>query len=122
MNKIKILNIVLVIFLIVDVLHFFIYRFNSVKSNLMEGAHEISRTTFIKWGLCLLAIIALLFVKKQKTASYLLVITGIGMIWLFIVDGPLNHILLLYSSVSLWTLGIIGAYLLYLGGKKILTK
>lgn len=122
MNKIKILNIILVIFLIVDVLHFFIYRFNSVKSNLMEGVHEISRTTFIKWGLCLLAIVALLLVKKQKTASYLLIITGIGMIWLFIVDGPLNHLLLLYSSVSLWVLGIIGAYLLYLGGKKILTK
>jgi len=122
MNKIKVLNIVLVIYLIVDVLHFFIYRYNSVKTNLMEGMHEISRTTFIKWGICLLSIIGLLLFKKQKIAPYLLVITSIVMIWLFIVDGPLNHLLLWYSTISLWVLGIVGIYLLFISGKKILGR
>ena len=119
MSKIRILNIVLVVFLIIDVLHFFLYRFNNVKSDLMEGVHEISRTTFIKWGLCLLGIVGLLFFKKQKIASYLLAVVSIGMIWLFIVDGPLSHLLLWYSTISLWILGVLGVYLLFFSGKKV---
>lgn len=120
--KIKTLNIIIIIFLIVDVLHYFTIRMNPKYSNITEAFYESSQTTFIKWVLCLLAIIVLLLVKKQKIASYLLIIAGIGMIWLFIVDGPLNRLLLWYSTISLWILGILGIYLLYLSGKKILTK
>ncbi len=120
--KIKTLNIIIIIFLIVDVLHYFVVRMNPQYSNITEAFYESNKTTFIKWGLCLLSILGLSLLEKQKTAFYLIIIASIGMIWLFIVDGPLNHLLLWYSAISLWILGILGIYLLYLSGKKILAK
>lgn len=121
MKKNKAMGIIVIIFLIVDVLHYFIIRMNPEYSNITEAFYESNQTTFIKWALYILSIIGLIF-KKQKTASYLVVIASIGMIWLFIVDGPLNHLLLWYSTISLWILGILGVYLLYLSGKKVLNK
>lgn len=122
MRKNKVIYIIIIIFLIVDVLHYFAIRMNPEYSNITEAFYENNQTTFIKWGLCLLSVIGLFFLEKQKIASYLLMIVSIGMIWLFIVDGPLNHLLLWYSTISLWILGILGVYLLYLSGKKILNK
>ncbi|MCK0115028.1 MULTISPECIES: hypothetical protein [Gelidibacter] len=122
MRKNKVIYIIIIIFLLVDVLHYFAIRMNPEYSNITEAFYENSQTTFIKWGLCLLSVIGLFFLEKQKIASYLLMIVSIGMIWLFIVDGPLNHLLLWYSTISLWILGILGVYLLYLSGKKILNK
>lgn len=122
MRKNKAIYIIIIIFLIVDVLHYFAIRMNPEYSNITEAFYENNQTTFIKWGLCLLSVIGLFLLEKQKTASYLLMIVSIGMIWLFIVDGPLNHLLLWYSTISLWILGILGVYLLYLSGKKILNK
>ncbi|WP_103864413.1 hypothetical protein [Aquimarina sp. I32.4] len=120
--KSKAINIIIIIFLIVDVLHYFTMRMNPEYSNITEAFYESNQTTFIKWMLCLLSIIGLFFLKKQKEASYLLAIVSIAMVWVCIVDGPLNHLLLWYSEVSLSILGIFGIYLLYLSGNKILNK
>ncbi len=120
--KIKALNIIIIIYLIVDVLHYFTIRINPEYSNITEAFYESNQTTFIKWGLCLLSVIGLFLLEKQKATSYVLIIASISMIWLFIVDGPLNHLLLWYSTISLWILGVLGVYLLYLSGKKILNK
>ncbi len=120
MNKIKIINITIIIFLIIDVLHYFTTRMNPEYSDITEAFYESNQTTFIKWVLCLLSIIGLFLLKKQKLISYLLAIVSIGMIWLSITDGPLNYLLLWYSAISLSILGIIGTYLLYLSSRKIL--
>lgn len=120
--KSKTISIIIMIFLIIDVLHYFTMRMNPEYSNITEAFYESNQTTFIKWALCLLSIIGLHFLKKQKVVPYFLVVVSIGMIWVCIVYGPLNYLLLWYSEISLSILGILGIYLLYLSGKEILNK
>ena len=118
----KIKSNIIILFLIVDVIHYFFIRMIPQYSNITESFYESNVTTFVKWVLSLLAIIGLHFYKKQKLAAYLLFLISIGMIWLCIVHGPLNHLLLLYSEVSLWIIGVFGVYILFLSGKEMATK
>ncbi|MFC5047425.1 hypothetical protein ACFSTE_07145 [Aquimarina hainanensis] len=122
MNKTRLINIIIIVFLFIDIVHFFIERMNPEYSDITEAFYESNRTTFIKWGLCLLGLLGLFMLKKQKTAQYLLAIVSIGMMWLSITDGPLNHLLLWYSAISLSILGFLGIYLMYFSGRKILNK
>ena len=122
MKKAKLLALIFGIFFVVDVIHYFLLRMNPKYPDITEAFYETNQTTFIKWGLCALGIIGLMLVRNSKAGFYLLILISIVMIWLFITAGPLNHLLLWYSAVSLWILGILGVYLFFLSSKKILHK
>lgn len=118
MKKIKLINAFIFIYIMVDILHFFIFRLNT-NIEISEAYYESNEMTYIKIGLCLLSLLGLFLIKKSRYANYLILLSSIGMILLFWTDGPLRHLLQWYSAISIWVLFFLGIYLLFLSLKHV---
>lgn len=114
-NRIKI---VLILYILLDIVHYFSFRMSPNYSAFTEAFYETCFTSIIKWILCLVALI-LMYLPHKKLFSYLLAIIAILMIYFSITRGSLNYILLWYSSISLWILGFIGVFFLYFSSKML---
>lgn len=113
----KILLYGLIIFIAIDLIHYFLIRMNHVL--ITESYYESKEITFIKLLLCVLALLGLVFSNKNKASSYLTLVASFGMIYLFLFKGPLHYFFLWYSTISLWVLFFLGLYLLYTSIREI---
>lgn len=121
-KKNKILNIFLTVFILVDMIHYFLFRFNPKYSNITEAFYESDFTTFAKWILCFLSIMIFSSSEKNKNAYYLLIVVSLLMILLSVINGPLFYFQLWYSSISLTILLVVGMYFLCYGIKNIFNR
>ena len=123
----KIISYTLISYIIIDLLHLFIFRQketngDGLKSLLTESYHENIEITFIKLLLCVLALLGLFFSNKNKFFNSLTFLASLGMIYLFLFKGPLNYFFKWYSIISLWVLFFLGLYLIYLSVVRLRRK
>ena len=125
-NKEDRLNILLVsifaVYLIVDVVHFLMFRLDPEYFPLMSGFYENHVLSFIKWGLCLLIIISIYLDRNSRKISfYFILFSVIGILTLFALKGQWNNLLM---GSLVFKLGIleIGALLLIIRLKKLFMK
>ncbi len=82
------------IYLVVDVFHFFIYRINPVYPAFTEAFYESIAISLIKWAFCVIILIGFLLDKKNRCLSfYLMFLPTIGIILLFILKGQFPYLI-----------------------------
>jgi hypothetical protein len=94
-NKIALLSFILVfIYLIVDVFHFFIFRINPVYPTFTEAFYESTIISCIKWAFSVSILIGLIYDRKEKGYSFFVLFpAAIGILVLFALKGQLYHLL-----------------------------
>lgn len=89
-----IIGIIAFIYLIVDIVHFLMFRINPIYPTLTEAFYESTIISAIKWFLCVVILAGFFLDKKDKMPSfYLIFIPAIGIAVLFILKGQLNYLL-----------------------------
>lgn len=121
-KKIKIISLIIFCLLLIDILHYFVVRINPEYSDYSESFYESDNMTYIKWGLLLVSLIGLRFLRRTNIALFLIGLSGMGMVVFFFIDGPLSHFLKTYSSVYFWILLIGGVYLFWFFIKNLRNK
>lgn len=90
----KCIGIIALLYLVVDVFHYYIYRFGYVDNILVSAYYESKIISFLKWSLCISIIVGHIFDKKEKQISfYLMLIPAIGILILFILKGQFIYLL-----------------------------
>ena len=94
-NKLILLASTLVlIYLIFDIFHFFIFRIDLVYPTFTEAFFESSIISYIKWFFCLVILTGFILDKKNsKLSFYLMFLSVIGIILLFILKGQLSYLI-----------------------------
>ena len=94
-----------------DFIHLiYLYFNNNVNINFLNEAYcEPIKITWIKWALLISVILLLNF--KTKIYHYLILLLSLGIIILFIKEGPLRHILCLYDSIIYWIIFLLALIL-----------
>lgn len=94
-NQIALLiEIIASIYLIVDIVHFLMFRIDPIYPTLTEAFYESTIISAIKWFLCVVILTgSILDRKDKKTSFYLMFIPAIGIALLFILKGQLNYLL-----------------------------
>jgi hypothetical protein len=94
-NKIALLSFSLVIiYLVVDLFHFFIFRINPVYPTFTEAFYESTIVSCIKWAFSASIIIGLIYDRKRRDYSfYILFSAAIGILVLFVLKGQLFYLL-----------------------------
>jgi len=112
-----------------DFIHIiYLYINDGANINFLNEAYcEPIKITWIKWALLISVILLLNF--KTKIYNYLILLLSLGIIILFIKEGPLSHILCLFDSLFFWiifllamTLGLKSFYSLIVLVLKKLTR
>lgn len=88
------IGILAAIYLVVDILHFFMFRTNPVYPTLTEAYYESIIISIIKWVLYISILAGFVLDKKDKRLSfYLMFIPAIGFALLFVLKGQLNYLI-----------------------------
>lgn len=82
------------VYLVVDVFHFFIYRIDPVYPTFTEAFYESIAISLIKWIFCVFILVGYLLDKKNMYQSfYLMFLPAIGIILLFVLKGQLPYLI-----------------------------
>jgi hypothetical protein len=94
-NWIVVFSIILIIsYLIIDILHFVLYRVSPNYPTFTEAFFESTIISIIKWILSIFILIGVLLDKKSRKISFYIISTStIGIILLFFLKGQFNHLI-----------------------------
>lgn len=88
------IGILTTIYLIVDIIHFILFRINPIYPTITEAYYESIIISIIKWAFCVIILIGFVLDKKDTGYSfYLMFIPAIGISLLFILKGQLNNLI-----------------------------
>lgn len=90
----KCIGIIALIYLLVDMSHYFAYRLGHIDYILVSAYYESTIISFIKWLLCISIFVGHLLNKKAKQISfYLMLIPSIAIFILFLLKGQFIYLL-----------------------------
>jgi len=85
-------SVFVLVYLIVDVLHFFTYRIDPVYPTFTEAFYESIIVSLVKWGFCIIILVGYFLDKRNRKLSfYFLFVSAIGIALLFILKGQLMY-------------------------------
>ena len=89
-----VIGIIFLLYFVIDIVHFFMFRINYQEQGLMEGYYENKILSFMKWIFCILILTPwMINIKMKKLSFYFVFISTIGIIMLFILKGKWNYLL-----------------------------
>ncbi len=87
-------SISIIVYLVIDIIHFFIFRINPLYPSFTEAFYESHFISYIKWVLSVIILISLRFDSKGwRHSFYSMFISSIGIILLFILKGQLMFLI-----------------------------
>lgn len=104
-----IIGIIFLSYFIFDIIHFFIFRM-APDYPLFSNYYENKVLSFLKWSFCIMVLISIgLNIQNNKYSFYLIIISSIGIIMLFIFKGRWNNLLMgsLVQKIGLLEIGAI---------------